>query len=102
MKLTIIKKIIKSLFFVFLLSLCFSIVLSLFDYTHWNGIDEKEDENMITKILNRLYFVTTTMSSVGYGDISPKSHITKILVIMMQMFVVIGFIAIYQSKIIGL
>lgn len=103
MKFSTLKKIIKSLVFVLLLSCVFSVLLTYFDHTHWNGIDETEEEQTIFhKVFNRLYFVTSTMSSVGYGDITPKTNIAKGVVILLQLLVLIGFIAIYQSKIIGL
>ena len=67
-------------------------VLSLFDYTHWNGIHEEEDKNIAKKIFNRYYFITTTISSVGYGDISPKSYICKFIVSLLHILVAVQII----------
>ena len=33
------------------------------------------------KIFNRYYFITTTISSVGYGDISPKTYHVNVIII---------------------
>lgn len=62
---------------IFIIIIVSVIILSLFDYTHWNGIEEEEDKNIIKKLFNRYYFITTTISSVGYGDIYPKSYSCK-------------------------
>lgn len=37
--------------------------------------------------LDPFYFAFTTMSTVGYGDISPKTDMAKLLVISQQMVV---------------
>jgi len=71
----------------------FMIILSFFDYTHWNGIQEEEDKSIPKKIFNRLYFLTSTISSVGYGDISPKSYLCKFIVILIQILVSIHIIS---------
>ena len=70
----------------------FLIILLLFDYTHWNGIEKKNDDTIQNKILNRLYFITTTVSTSGYGDITPKSRLCRIIVIILQTFVLFGII----------
>ena len=38
---------------------------------HFNGM--KDDQGTKAKLLNRLYFATVTTSTLGYGDITPKS-----------------------------
>ena len=40
-------------------------------------------------ILDPFYFSFTTMSSVGYGDYSPKTNLAKVLV-MCQQFMMLG------------
>jgi voltage-gated potassium channel len=47
---------------------------------HFNGIEAKKDETLGSKIMNRVYFATVTMSTLGYGDISPKSPVARIIV----------------------
>jgi hypothetical protein len=63
------------------ISLCilFSLILSLFDYTHFNGIKKEQDKG-INRFYNRLYFTFTTISTVGYGDITPKSPQTRLII----------------------
>lgn len=72
----------------------FITILSFFDYTHWNGILEEEDKSIVKKIFNRYYFVTTSISTVGYGDISPKSYSCKFIVSMLQILVAIHAVSI--------
>ena len=78
----------KEVFFeIFIIIIIFIGILSLFDYTHWNGIYEEEDKSIIKKIFNRYYFLTSTISSVGYGDISPKSYSCKLLVSILHIII---------------
>jgi len=49
----------------------------------WYGLEEKE----IT-YLNSLYYTFVTFSTIGYGDITPKSNRAKIL----TMLIIIGLI----------
>jgi hypothetical protein len=82
---------IKPSFMVFLvfhvaLTLSFTFVyyrLSQDEFTrHFNGIKRNDDA-----FINSLYFSFTTFSTVGYGDISPKSRTAKMLVMLHQILV---------------
>jgi hypothetical protein len=53
----------------------FSCVGILIPSNHFNGL---ENEAILDRIVNRFYFTFTTISTVGYGDISPKSNIAKL------------------------
>lgn len=70
--------------------LFFTFIFHFFDYTHFNGFEEKEDENK--KLLNRLYFTMTTFSSTGYGDISPESIPVKIITMLLQFSLVVAML----------
>ena len=58
-----------------------------YDHSHFNGFSKEND--MENKFFNRLYFTTTTFSSTGYGDVSPKSNDVKLLSIILQFSLVI-------------
>lgn len=47
--------------------------------------------------LDPFYFSFTTMSSVGYGDFSPKTDLAKLIVMSQQIFILVGVM-----KILGL
>jgi hypothetical protein len=53
---------------------------------HFNN---KEDSNSIGTMI---YFIQTTLTTCGYGDIYPTSHKTKILAIFMQMMIIFNII----------
>ena len=63
--------------------------------THFNGL--KEDSSF----LDSLYFSIVTLTTIGYGDISPKSSIMKIVVICQQLIVYVAFNTSIKSIITG-
>ena len=70
----------------------FTIIFSLFDYTHWTGLNKKDDSNLQDRIFNRLYFTMTTFSSTGYGDITPKSKELKMVVMLLQLLLTVAIL----------
>ena len=68
----------------FILMLIFSCIFSAFDYIHWSGIEPEDDVNAFERFMTRLYFTSSTMSTVGYGDIVPKTHICRNVVVALQ------------------
>ena len=51
------------------------------DYRHFKGIGRLEDLYWGDAFLNRFYFVLTTFTTIGYGDITPRSKRARILTI---------------------
>ena len=51
---------------------------------NFNGLDNE------SSFIDCLYFSLTTASSVGYGDISPKSQLAKVFVMFQQLCVIIN------------
>ncbi len=68
----------------FILMLVFSCIFALFDETHWKGIVPQDDVNGFERFMTRLYFTSSTMSTVGYGDIVPKTHLCRNVVVALQ------------------
>lgn len=54
----------------------FTVLTLLMGPRHFNGL---EDERIGERLINRLYYVMTTVSTVGYGDISPKTPFAKLV-----------------------
>ena len=71
-----------------ILTVAFSFVFLICDANEFNGLDEESDG--LLKYFNRLYFTMTTMSTVGYGDISPASVRAKIITMVLQALITIG------------
>jgi hypothetical protein len=71
--------------FILILSLIFTVFF--YDEKHWNGL-ENEENLFFVKFYNRLYFTTTTLSTAGYGDISPKNKNLKLCVIIVQLILI--------------
>lgn len=54
---------------------------------HFNGLDENSG------VIDYLYFSTVSQSSVGYGDISPKSSLARLIV---SLQIITGLIIIFS------
>jgi len=83
------KTILKLLIFSSIIILLFTSIFYMFDHTHFNGIDEEHESD---KFFHRLYFTITTLSSAGYGDITPKTTEIKILSIIIQFILIISLL----------
>lgn len=68
----------------FTLMLVFSCIFSAFEHDHWTGIEPEDDVNAFERFMTRLYFTSSTMSTVGYGDIVPKTHTCRNVVVALQ------------------
>lgn len=62
---------------IFLITFIFGILYSLLDKMNPNSFGFKS-------VVDPFYFSFTTMSTVGYGDYSPKSDMAKMLVMVQQ------------------
>ena len=62
-------------------------MIFVYDSKQWNGLENEKNE-VFTKAMNRLYFISTSFSTCGYGDISPKTMIAKIVVSTMQFLLI--------------
>lgn len=83
------KRLLKLSILAIIIILIFTIILMFFDDSNFRGFNENESENIYIKFINRLYFTMTTISSTGYGDVSPKSISIKIISMILQFALVI-------------
>ena len=83
-------KILGCFYLVLLIISFFSLVFSLFDYTHFIGVEKEKDKSIIDRIFNRTYYTVTTLSSANYGDIAPKTRILKVITMIMQLFIILS------------
>lgn len=80
---------------VFLIIFIFVFIFSLFDHSHFYGLDNKNDNKFSDRLFNRLYFTITTLSSANYGDISPVTKITKLITMILQIIIILGVMIIF-------
>ena len=77
----------KVIYFI-ILSLIFALVYFLIDSLsetdHFNGLDTKT-----SNFFDYWYFSFTTFSTVGYGDISPKSGTARVMVVLQQVILLL-------------
>tara|TARA_Y100000768_G_C23934663_1_gene661930 strand:+ start:1005 stop:1304 length:300 start_codon:yes stop_codon:yes gene_type:complete len=73
------------------LSLTFTILFTVlgYDTNDWNGIDEEEDMTLCQKIFNRFYFSIISVSTIGFGDISPKTKKLRLAMILYSFFIIL-------------
>ena len=76
----------------FILIISFTFIFTLFDHTHFDGFGELDDSTIYKKVFNRLYFTITTVSSVGYGDISPKTTDIRCVVMLLQTILIFAIV----------
>lgn len=77
---------------IFLILISFVVFSSFFDYTHFKGITAEEDDTIPKKIFNRAYFITNTISTIGHGDITPKSFIMKFTSMIIYILIILHII----------
>ena len=75
-------------------------ILMFFSAEHWDGpgIIENADTTLYEKFINRTYFVTTTLSTAGYGDIAPKTLYLKIITMTLQICIILGVFELLISR----
>ena len=98
MEVSLFQRIIKKIFIPFsllmLLNIVFAFIYIIFCNSpdDWNGMDDDKDTFMV-KLFKRLYFSMTTISTVGFGDISPKSIKARSIVMLQFVFVILELLS---------
>ncbi len=59
------------------------------DYRHFHGIKRLEDIYWVDAFLNRFYFVLITFTTIGYGDITPRTKRAKLLTIVIILIIMV-------------
>lgn len=69
----------------------FTVFTFMYSAEEYSGIDAETDSGF-KRLENRIYYVLTTLSSVGYGDIYPvssRARMTGGVMMMMMLFSVV-------------
>lgn len=84
----------------FMLSLFVSIFLFFCrDSSHFNGIEKNKDKHLSDAFLNRFYFILITFTTIGYGDITPKSNRARIITCLIILFIMISILKAFDNLI---
>jgi hypothetical protein len=63
------------------LNILVSIIYLFFPNNEFNGIKLRNNNNIIERWFERFYFSIVTSTTLGYGDVSPRTNIIKAIVI---------------------
>ena len=76
-----------------------SFITLLLDHTHFIGLENEKNAHhtFLQKFFNRVYFCSTTLSTVGYGDIVPKTTSARIITIVLQFIATVGILTLIVS-----
>ena len=77
------------LFGLFMLTLI--LLITCRDSSHFNGLDKKLDQNIFGAFFQRFYFVATTLTTIGYGDITPAS-IRARMILLIFIIIIVGIV----------
>lgn len=69
------------------------------DSSHFRGIDPKTDKSFMNAFFNRFYFIVTTITTIGYGDIVPVSMRARMITLGIILFIVVVVIKSLDSLI---
>lgn len=69
------------------------------DHHHFHGIKRNEDIYWWDAFLNRFYFVLITFSTIGYGDITPRSKRAKLLTIAIILVIMVSVLKAFTGMI---
>jgi hypothetical protein len=73
----------------FIMAMTIGLTIVCRDYRHFNGLKRRDDANIYQAMFDRFYFILVTISTMGYGDISPATNRAKGSVIVIVLFVVV-------------
>ena len=82
------KQKIRDLMILTIINIIYSLVYVVFCYDsdHWYGMDIDKESTLWDKLFNRFYFSIVTLSTVGYGDITPRTKTARMLVMIQMAF----------------
>ena len=83
---------------IFMFNLVWIIIFAVIYFIIGQSENQFNHTRKYLTFLDALYFSVTTQTSVGYGDISPRSTVAKLFVMIQQMSVLIELVAIISGN----
>lgn len=77
--------------------LLFAVILMIFcrdGPKHFRGIAEEQDYHDLEAFFTRVYFSVSTSTLVGFGDITPKSRVAR-LIAMIALLIIVANILVF-------
>lgn len=63
-------------------------MLNIYLFIDTKLFDNDKSKSIINRTIDSIYFTSSTLSTVGYGDIKPIHPISKLIVVVEQMFII--------------
>lgn len=60
-----------------------TLALLTLDHTHFHGI---EDDTIVSRLVNRFFLAVSTVSTIGYDTVGPKTMLARSICIIAQLF----------------
>lgn len=76
--------------------LSFTFIIFNTQKSDWNTHDNRK-----LSLLDSLYFCLTSFSTMGFGDITPSTKKSKLLVLLLQTFIIFEVLFLYQKIVTG-
>lgn len=64
------------------------LIINVVLFTMTDLFNNNKNSSICDQIIDGVYFTTSTISSVGYGDITPKKPLSKIIISMEQIMLI--------------
>jgi hypothetical protein len=85
--------------FIFLSTIVSVYMILCRDSHHFRGLDKEQDKIFLHAFINRIYFVLTTLLTIGYGDIAPATIKCRVITIIMLLVVFMVVLKSFDSLI---
>ena len=76
---------------VFILVVVFTLLFSTLDESHFNYLYPPKKGNL-EYVVERFYFTIVTISTIGYGDITPKTVVARLLTIALILCMIVSIL----------
>ena len=60
-----------------------TLALLTLDHTHFHGV---EDDTVVSRLVNRFFLAVSTVSTIGYDTVGPKTMLARSICIIAQLF----------------